>query len=175
MLHRGCDSEDARVPIGCYPGSFDPLTVAHVAVAEAAHEQLRLTRLDLVISTVALAKEDGAHATPDERADAIDALRRPWLKARVTDRRLISDIAQGYDVVVMGADKWHQLHDVAFYDGSTAKRREALSRLPLVAIAPRAGFELPAARADVVILDVHPDHAHVSSTAVRHGRPDWRA
>ena len=34
--------------IGCYPGSFNPPTVAHLAVAESAVEQAGLDRLDLV-------------------------------------------------------------------------------------------------------------------------------
>ena len=31
---------------------------------------------------------------------------------------------------VIGADKWHQLHDLGFYDGSEAARDAALARLP---------------------------------------------
>ena len=43
---------------------------------------------------------------------------------------------------VIGADKWHQLHDLAFYDGSEAARDAALARLPIArggAPARRAG------------------------------------
>ncbi len=36
---------------------------------------------------------------------------RPWLAATITDRQLIAEIASGYDVVVMGADKWAQVRD----------------------------------------------------------------
>ena len=159
-----------------FPGSFDPLTVAHLAIADAAVTQLHLARLDMVLSRVALAKEHGGHSPLEDRVGAIRAAAvrrgRPWLQARTTDLGLIADIADGYDVCVVGADKWHQLHDVAFYGGSAAARDDALARLPALAVAPRAGIVLPAG---VVVLDVAPEHRDVSSTAVRLGRDDWRA
>lgn len=42
--------------IGCYPGSFDPLTIGHLAVAEAALVHCALDRLDLVLSEDPLGK-----------------------------------------------------------------------------------------------------------------------
>jgi hypothetical protein len=162
--------------VGVFPGSFDPLTTAHLAIAEAAVAAHGLARLDLVISAVALDKEHGGHAPVAERIAAIEAVvaGRPHLRAATTDAQLIADIAEGYDVCVVGADKWHQLHDVRFYGGSAAARDAALARLPVLAIAPRHGVELPAEVAHLV-LDVDPAHAEVSSTAVRRGREEWRA
>jgi nicotinic acid mononucleotide adenylyltransferase len=161
---------------GVYPGSFDPLTTAHLAVAQAAIDGCALDRLDLVISTVALAKETGAHAPIAERIAAIEqhAQRDRRLGAVVTEHQLLADIAEGYDVLVVGADKWHQLHDVAFY-GSAEARDSALERLPLLAVAPRAGSVTPAPAPDLVVLDLGADLQAVSSTAVRAGREDWRA
>jgi hypothetical protein len=165
-----------RARIAAFPGSFDPLTVAHVAIADAAFEQLELARLDMVLSAVALDKEHGGHAPVGERAALIGAVARdgrPWLHARVTSDRLIADIATGYDACVMGADKWHQLFDPAYYDGSITARDAALARLPLLAVAPRGDLPLPGGSA--VILDLAAEHQQVSSTAVRSGRHDWRA
>lgn len=161
---------------GVYPGSFDPLTVAHLAIADAARAQCGLDRLDLVLSEVPLAKEDRRQAPVDERLAHIEVATRdrPWLGARVTDRQLLADIADGYDLLVVGADKWHQLHDVRFYGGSADAMRSALARLPAIAVAPRAGVALPAGD-DVTLLDVDPAHHHVSSTGVRKGRAEWRA
>lgn len=161
---------------GVFPGSFDPLTVAHLALADAAREQCALARLDLVISHVPLAKEHRAQAPVSERIAAIDRHRddRPWLAGATTDHQLLVDIAAGYDVLVVGADKWHQLHDPDFYGGSASRMRDALARLPILAVAPRAGHEVPA-HAEVVILEVDERWHHVSSTAVREGRHDWRA
>lgn len=161
---------------GAYPGSFDPCTVAHLAIAAAAREQLDLDRVDLVLSAVALAKEHLDVTPVDERAIALRALarRRPWLGVVVTDRQLVADIAEGYDAVVMGADKWIQLHDLRFYGGSPSARDAALARLPTVAVAPRAGAAIPCDH-DVVVLDLPPELREVSSTAVRQGRRDWAA
>ena len=161
---------------GVYPGSFDPLTVAHLAIADAARDQCGLELLDLVVSHVALAKEDRRQAPPAERLAEIERATpdRPWLSARGTGAQLLADIADGYDLLVVGADKWHQLHDPRFYGGSEAAMRAALARLPPVAVASRAGVHLPTG-ARVTVLEVDPVHHEVSSTGVRAGRVEWRA
>jgi hypothetical protein len=161
---------------GVYPGSFDPLTVAHLAIADAARHQCGLDRLDLVVSHVALAKEDRRQTSPADRLARIERATpdRPWLSARDTGAQLLADIADGYDLLVVGADKWHQLHDPRFYGGSEVAMQAALDRLPPVAVAPRAGVRLPV-DPRVTILDVDPAHHEVSSTGVRAGRLEWRA
>lgn len=164
-----------------FPGSFDPLTVAHVAVVEAVIDQLDVDSVDLVLSEVALAKEHRRGPTAHERAEAVRRIvgGLDHVGVRVTQDQLLADIAEGYDVLVMGADKWHQLLDVAFYD-DLAARDAALARLPEVAVAPRHGSELPSrgeapVAVTVHVLDVDDEHHGVSSTGVREGRHDWRA
>jgi hypothetical protein len=162
---------------GVYPGSFDPLTVAHLAIADAAIIACELERLDLVISQVALEKDHGGHTSVAARLAAIARVAgggRPWLGGLVTDAQLIVDIASGYDVCIMGSDKWLQVNDSSFYGGSAAARDDALARLPRVAVVPRDGFPLPP-DAGVTVLDIAPEHRNVSSTAVRAGRTDWLA
>ena len=156
---------------GAFPGSFNPLTLGHIAVAEAAREQCQLDVVDLIVSTVALAKETVERPRVDDRVSVLRAAAssRPWLDVRVTDDQLIADIAAGYDVVIMGADKWAQVADPAFYDGSTEARDAALARLPVVALAPRPPFDVPDG---VVVLDVGHD---ASSTAARQGQTHWMA
>jgi hypothetical protein len=163
--------------VGVFPGSFDPLTTAHLAIADAVTDALGLERLDLVMSEVALAKEHRGHASLEHRLAAIAAaaVGRPHLRGLVTSRRLIADIAEGYDVCVVGADKWHQLHDVAFYGGSSEARDAALARLPRLAVAPRPGVAAPTLSGDAVLLDLDPAFGEVSSSAVRDGREEWRA
>jgi nicotinic acid mononucleotide adenylyltransferase len=148
--------------------------VAHVAIAEAAVRHCELDRLDLAVSRVPLGKDHAAQTPVDERVSTLRRLAagRPWLRATVTDARLLADVAAGYDVLVVGADKWAQLHDPAWYGGSAQARDDALARLPRVVVAPRAGFPLPE---EVEVLDTDPSHHGVSSTAVRAGREDWRA
>jgi len=158
--------------VGAYPGSFDPPTIAHLAVADAARRRCGLDRIDLVLSEEALGKEHGAHARLVDRLDVLRAMAatRPWLGIEVTTAGLLVDIARGYDVIVMGADKWAQVCDPAWYSGSEAARDDAVRRLPKVAVAPRPGWTVPAG---VVALDVDPAHGDVSSTAVRSGTHDW--
>lgn len=172
-------------PIGVYPGSFDPPTVAHVHLAEQAVRQLRLVRVDLVISVDALGKHAGHLSPLRDRLSELHRLSapdRPWLTASATRHRLLADIAEGYDAVVLGADKWHQLLDPQWY-GGIDQRDDALRRLPLVAVAARPPWALPGEDpvadppegVEVVVLDTDPAHHEVSATAVRAGRGEWRA
>ena len=155
-----------------FPGSFDPLTVAHLAIAEAARATCGATTVDLAISRVALAKEDRAGCRVEERVAAIEraAELRPWLGVVVTDLQLVSDIAEPYDLVIVGADKWAQLHDVSFHP-SEEHLAAALAKLPAVVVVPRPPHPTP----DHLRLDV-PGYEDVSSSAIRAGdRPDWLA
>jgi hypothetical protein len=164
-------STEGRTRRGAFPGSFNPLTAGHLAVADAARRDCRLDRLDLIVSRLALAKETVERPRLEDRVAVLRAAAssRPWLGVVVTDAQLIADVATGYDVVVMGADKWVQVVDPAFYGGSMEARDAAVARLPTVAIAPRRPFDLPDG---IVALDVSHD---ASSTAVRQGRTDWMA
>ena len=154
---------------GVDPGSFDPPTIAHGAIAEAAVRAGSLDRLDLAISRVALGKDAAQQAPIDSRRSFVERLTvsRPWLRVVVTDAQLITDIAAGYDVVVMGADKWAQVRDPAWYD-SVAQRDAALASLARVLVVPRPGFDVVGA--DLLDLPVH--LAAVSSSAARAGRTD---
>jgi hypothetical protein len=152
--------------LGAYPGTFDPPTVAHLAIADAARNQCELDRVDLVLNRTPLGKQDVRPLAIRVAMLEAVAATRPWLSVVVTDDLHLADIADGYDVLVLGADKWAQVLDPVFYD-STADRDDAVARLPQLAIAPRHGLLLPD---DSVVLDV--DLSHVSSTAARAGRED---
>ena len=160
--------------VAAYPGTFDPPTIAHLAVAEAALVTCPVDRVELVLSRDPIGKS--APTPLHERLGAIDALRadRPWLSVAVTDHRLIADVCEGYDVVVMGADKWAQVLDPSYHESET-HWHASLARLPLVAVARRGDvpIEPHALGGTVILLDV--DLGEVSSSAVRAGRTDWRA
>lgn len=159
-------------PIGVFPGTFNPVTVGHLAVADAARHRHRLERLDLVLSTVPLVKAGSDDLAPlAERVATVRAAvaDRPWIGVRTTDDQLLVDIARGYDVVVMGADKWVQVNDPAFYGGDPVARDAAVAALPTLAIAPRGGMVVPAGMA----LEVPAWAGEVSATAVRNGRTEW--
>lgn len=167
-----------------YPGSFDPPTIAHVHLAETAIEQLGLDHVDFAISALTLGKDDSRLAPIDDRIAELAAISSG--KARIgvitTPHSLVADIAEGYEVIILGADKWHQVLDPVWYEDIDA-RNEALQRLPLVALAARPPWTLPGedaaadppAGVDVVILDTDPSHHPVSATEVRAGREEWRA
>lgn len=158
-----------------FPGSFDPLTVAHLAIAEAAQAQLSLDEVRMVISREPLGKQSDKQASVHRRLTAIREAAtsgRPWLTCSVTDDRLLADIARGYDFLIVGADKAEQLRDPDFYGGSEDQRDAALARLPALVVAPRMGGLVPE---DAVVLDLPEWVAGVSSTAVRAGRIEWKA
>jgi hypothetical protein len=157
------------VRVAAYPGSFDPPTVAHLAIAQAALHAAPLDRVDWCVSRDALGKDRRDGPSFDERIEVLErvAATRAWLGVVITDARLIVDVAEGYDVVVMGADKWDQVNDPAWYE-SVAARDAALARLPRPLVVPRAGHH----PTGVELLLVDESLAHVSSTAARLGHHD---
>ena len=163
------DTEHER--LGVYPGSFNPLTTGHLAIADAARQAHGLTRVELTVSTLALAKEDVAHPRFEHRIEVLQTAVASveWLDLRVTELQLLADIAEGYQVLIVGADKWLQIQDPVWYDDDPAQRDAALATLPAVAIAPRDGLETPAAQTLAVDQSLT---AGVSSTAARNGNTD---
>ena len=101
--------------IGVYPGSFNPPTKAHLEIALAAVSQHSLQRLDFALSVSPLGKAKVEVPSFAHRFEVIEQslLDHERLAVVVTEAQLISDIADGYDIVVMGADKWHQVNDPA--------------------------------------------------------------
>ena len=104
--------------VGAYPGTFDPPTLAHVAIADAARRQCVLDAVDFVVNAEPLGK--GAVRPLPARVAMLNALGegRPWLRVVVTDHLHLADIAEGYDVLVLGADKWAQVLDPGFYSSA---------------------------------------------------------
>jgi hypothetical protein len=147
--------------------------------------------VDLVISRWALGKEHLDEPSVTRRLAVLERVcaTRPWLGAVVTERRLIAEVAAGYDAVVLGADKWRQVIDPAWYGddptspAAVAARDAAVAALPRVLVAPRGG-DRPSG---VELLCTDAAHHHVSSSAVRAGaegaqrwvlpeaadQPDW--
>jgi hypothetical protein len=145
-----------------YPGSFDPPTIAHVHLAETAIAQLGLDRVDFALSARTLGKDDSRLRPIDDRVAELTAISsgNARIGVTMTPHSLVADIAEGYEVIILGADKWHQVLDPVWYAGIDA-RNEALQRLPLVALAARPPWTMPGEDAsadppvgvDVVILD----------------------
>jgi nicotinic acid mononucleotide adenylyltransferase len=163
----------------CYPGTFNPATVAHLAVAEAACQQLVIDEFVFVLTTHTLGKNDNEMSSAEYRAEALRSLTirpatppSPEWSVHITKHSLLTDLSQGFDWLIMGADKWHQINELRWYNKDAAQRDVAVAALPPVAIAPRPPFEIPRHLTRLVIADAH---QHVSSTAVRAGRSEWEA
>lgn len=167
-----------------YPGSFDPPTIAHVHLAQTALDQLGLAKVDFAISAHTLGKDDARLTPLADRVDELTAIAAidDRLGVITTADSLLADIAEGYEVVILGADKWHQVLDPVWY-GDIEGRNDALHRLPTVALAPRPPWPMPGDDAsadpppgvDLVLLETDPAHHPVSATEVRAGRDEWRA
>ena len=156
---------------GVYPGSFNPPTTAHLAIADAARRAHGLDRVVLSVSRSALAKEHVDHPRFDHRIEVIEASVAgiEWLSVRVTELQLLSDIADGFDLLIIGADKWWQIQDPTWYDDDPAARDAAMASLPTVAVVPRDGLEVPAER----VLSVPGGGVEgISSTRARAGEVD---
>ena len=165
-------SSEGAARRGVFPGSFNPLTVAHLAIAEAARELHDLDEVHLAVSRIALDKPEPPGPSFDDRISLIaaDAAAHEWLSVVTTDAQLIADIAAGYDVVIMGADKWEQVNDVRYYDDAAAMVA-AVARLPTVVVATRDGAVAPAEHA----LAMPAEMRRISSTAARAGNREQMA
>ena len=93
----------------------------------------------------------------------------------VTDKQLIVDIAEGFDVVLLGADKWIQIQDPVFYDNDPVARDRAMEALPEIALVPRPPFDT----LDAPTVPLDPSVVQlieaVSSSRARAGAPELMA
>jgi nicotinic acid mononucleotide adenylyltransferase len=148
-----------------YPGSFNPPTVAHLDLSMAVIEQRQVDLVVWSLSRVTLGKDPERHPTIEERQAVLESVAEefPWLDVQVTDAQLISDIAAGFDVVIMGADKWAQINELDWYHNAE-ERNAAIAALPELAIAPRPPHAVPSQFA--VRFE---NNERISSTAARAG------
>jgi nicotinic acid mononucleotide adenylyltransferase len=175
--------------VGLLPGSYDPPTVAHVAMAEAALRD-HVDLVVLVYSVRTLPKEGEAHPPLLDEPERIEALVRvaaahPGSAAGLASHGLLADQAtaawarfpQAELSLVMGSDKVLQLLDPKWY-GDRDATLASLFALARALYAVRSGDEralretLAAPqnvrwRSRFVPLDVPPHVAAVSSREVR--------
>lgn len=156
--------------IGVYPGSFNPPTVAHLALSEAARHHHQLDQVVWSISRTALAKETVDHPRFEHRLEVLESVAAEvaWLDIAVTGAQLLVDVARGFDLLIMGADKWTQINEPHWYD-SVEARDAAIAALPDLAIAHRPPHDAPAE----LVLPTAQDHHDVSSSRARDGKIEW--
>jgi nicotinic acid mononucleotide adenylyltransferase len=174
--------------IGVFTGSFNPLTTAHVALADAARTQARLDVLVWAIAAITVDKERVTRAAlADRLAQLVTFARQSDDAVVLFNRGLYVDQARALRAlaprgaaltILVGFDKIVQIFDAHYY----ADREAALCALFAAAdllVAPRAGegggalralLDVPANRVyapHVALLEVPPAHAYESSTAAR--------
>lgn len=129
-----------------YPGSFNPPTIAHLDLSQAVIKQRKVDVVVWSLSRVALGKVDHKGPTVEERFVVMNQVAKeyPWLEIQLTDDQLFADISKGFDVLVMGGDKWDQINELQWYGGDSSARMAALAALPELAIASRQKHLAPA-------------------------------
>lgn len=135
--------------VGLFPGSFNPLTLAHVELAEAAR---RRADLDLVVwasAAVTVDKERVGRAALADRLAQLAAYARAHRGGAVAllNRGLYVDEAEALRremapgaelLLLMGFDKVAQVFAPRYYDDRAIALRDLFARARLLA-APRAG------------------------------------
>jgi nicotinic acid mononucleotide adenylyltransferase len=179
--------------VGVFTGSFNPLTWAHVAVADTARAALRLDALLWACSRVTVDKEAVERATLLDRIAQVSVLVEAegadarGDSAAVVDAGLYVQQARALRAVIgpkpkllliVGYDKIVQILDPRYYDDRDASLAE-LFALAELSVAPRAEADeralaellsLPANRpyaAAIHYLPVAPQVARLSSTMAR--------
>jgi nicotinate-nucleotide adenylyltransferase len=150
--------------VGVLPGSFDPLTAAHAALARAALRHGGIDSLLFLLSVHVVDKGAAARAALADRALVLAryTARRPRCGVAVCNRGLYVEEAEALAPLlpagaalwfVVGFDKIEQVFDPRYY----ADRTTALDRLFALAgflVAPRAG----AGRRDLAALLARPEN-----------------
>jgi nicotinamide-nucleotide adenylyltransferase len=204
-LLAGGDRARQATRVGVLAGSFNPMTIAHAAVAEAV-SAAGMDTLLWALARVTVDKEQVTRASLVDRAIQVEAhLRgRPMDGVLVMDAGLYADQAQALRAVlrpetelwlIVGFDKIVQIFDPRYYDDRDFALRRLFSTAGLLVV-PREGSSAPdlaallAAPANrpyaarVRYLPLPHDLARISSTAARAragdagnaGSPEaWRA
>jgi len=164
------------VKIGVFPGSFNPPTHAHLRIALAALDLLGVDQVLLCVSRAALAKDNTVGPKFEQRLQVVKAMvaAHPQLDVITTDAKLLADICTevGAAALIVGADKWRQIHELQWYESAETRDR-LLASLPRTIVAARSGYLLQPAVPQTNVLVVDDILQTYSSTAARTTNPEW--
>ena len=180
--------------VGILPGSFNPPTVAHLELAEAARRRFDLDRVVFSLSSVIVDKERLEGLCREDRLLLLSLLARdrPWAEVGVVNRGLYSEQAPAFRACfgavgevwfIVGMDKVLQIFDPKYYDDRDRALDALFEHVRLIAANRedwgggelRALLDQPANipyRDRVRPLTLPPHLRHQASSAVRRGVPD---
>jgi nicotinamide-nucleotide adenylyltransferase len=157
--------------IGFFPGSFNPLTNAHVALSDAARTQARLDTLVWALAVVTIDKERVSRASVPDRLAQLIAFARPRHEtAALVNRGLYVDQVHALRALVqpearvfvlVGFDKVVQIFDPRYYADREAALTALFSQADLL-VAPRDEAGAPALAALLALPENQPYARHVA-------------
>ncbi len=175
--------------VGVLAGSFNPPTIAHLALAESARAAAALDRIVFLLSKRTVDKEAVTGLGLEDRLLLVSALieSRPWAGIAVTNRGLYVEEAEALARTLpagtglwflVGSDKVLQIFDPRYYQDRQAALAALFERAGLLAAGRGASGadeirtllgrpENRPYRDRIRLLDVPPAIADVSSTGVR--------
>ncbi len=176
-------------PLLIMPGSYNPPTSAHLALAEAGRQAIPQAGLFLALGTTIIDKERTERATLLDRLLLLDqiARRSGQIGVLLTNQGLYVEQARaaraafpraGQIVFVVGYDKIEQIFDARYYQDRDAALKELFS-LASFLVAPRAGHaaddvaallsrpENREFQASVHVLPFPADYREVASSQIR--------
>ena len=167
--------------LGIFGGTFDPIHLGHIQVAEAVSAALHLDRMLVVVANHPWQKQDRPITPAEDRfAMVVAALRdRPTLEAsRIEiDRGGPSYTADTLEAVV-AAEPGAQLYTVVGADAADAietwERVDAVSRLSTLVVVNRPGSVRHARLEGWRVIEIEVPALEVSSTDLRSRAADGR-
>jgi nicotinate-nucleotide adenylyltransferase len=160
------------VRVGIFGGSFDPVHLGHLQVAERARDQLALDEVRFIPARTQPLKPEGPRAALEDRV----AMLRAAIAGRAgftLDLRELDRPGPSYTIDTLRALRLERPRDELFLlIGADAARdlprwREGseLGRFATLVAVPRRGVEASALPAGVTLLDMPP--VDISATAIR--------
>ena len=185
----GRESLNRARRIGLLPGSFNPLTLAHTALAETARRSAELDLIVLAIAAQTVDKEGVTRAAVPDRLGQLAAYARsaPELAVVLVNRGLYVEQADALSAlvagtaeiaIIVGFDKVVQILDPHYYVDRDAALSELFTKARLLA-APRLDDDRPSLTAllaqpensayaeRITYLDLPPRYRTDSATGAR--------
>ncbi len=162
--------------IGILGGTFDPIHEGHLALAEAARDQLKLDRLIFVPAFChPLESKRSVQADSEARLEMVRLAVRGKPKFEVSDAELRrGGVSYTVDTLRHFRKQYPPPHELFFITGgdwgknlSQWKDADTIFSLARFVVARRPGFDTSGLRPEIVFLDFVP--LDISSSAVREG------